>query len=142
MQKTINKLDIAVAQLETAIELYFSNGCRISVTTLAGAAEEILGKYLEIKGEETALAELVRIVCLLHNKRCGTTPKHAPIRQRANFAKNSFKHLDLEGDFEISVDVEEEAIDMLNRATDNYWKLTQCLTPLMERYEQFRRTSV
>ena len=69
MNKTINKLDVAVAQLETAIELYFSNGCRISVTTLAGAAEEILGRYLEIKDQETALAEMVRIVCLLHKKR-------------------------------------------------------------------------
>jgi len=140
--KTINKLDVAVAQLETALELYFSNGCRIAVTTLAGAAEEILGRYVEIKGEETALSETVRIVCLLHKKRCGITPKHAPIKTRANFAKNSFKHMELEGDFDITVDVEEEAIDMLNRAIDNYWKLTQCLTPLMERYEEFRRTGV
>lgn len=142
MHKTINKLDVAVAQFETALELYFSNGCRISIATLAGAAEEILGRYIEINGEETALAETVRIVCLLHNKRCGTTQKHAPIKARANFAKNSFKHMNLENDFEITVDVEEEAIDMLNRATDNYWKLTQCFTPLMERYEEFRRTGV
>lgn len=142
MHKTINKLDVAAAQLETAIELYFSNGCRISVTTLAGAAEEILGRYLEIKDQETALAEMVRIVCLLHKKRCGTTPKHAPIKASANFAKNSFKHMAFEDDFDIAVDVEDEAIDMLNRAIDNYWKLTQCFTPLMERYEEFRRTGV
>lgn len=142
MLKTINKLEVAVAQLETALELFFSNSCRISVTTLAGAAEEILGRYLEIKGGETALAERVRIVCLLHKRRCGATPKHAPIKAMANFAKNSFKHMDLEADFEITVDVEEEAIDMLNRAIDNYWNLTQCLTPLMERYENFRRTGV
>lgn len=138
MHKTINKLDVAVAQLETALELYFSNGCRISVTTLAGAAEEILGRYIEKEGEETALAETVRIVCLLHEKRCGTTPNHKPIKNRANFARNSFKHMELEGDFEITVDVEEEAINMLNRATDNYWKLTKCFTSLMERYEVFR----
>jgi hypothetical protein len=112
MLKTINKLDVAVAQLETALELYFLNGCRISVTTLAGAAEEILGRYVEIKGEETALSETIRIVCLLHKKRCGVTPKHAPIKARANFAKNSFKHMDLESDFDITVDVEEEAIAM------------------------------
>lgn len=142
MHMTINKLDVAVAQLETALELYFSNGCRISITTLAGAAEEILGRYIEIKDEETALAETVRIVCLLHYKRCGSTPKHAPIKARANFAKNSFKHMNLEDDFDITIDVEEEAIDMLNRAIDNYWKLIQGFTPLMERYEEFRRTGV
>jgi len=142
MLKTINKLDVAIAQLETALEPYLSNGCRISVTTLAGAAEEILGRYLEIEKEETALAETVRIVCLLHKKRCGTTPEPKLIKKRANLAKNSFKHMDLEGDFDIAVDVEEEASDMLNRAVDNYWKLTKCLTPIMERYEEFRRTSV
>lgn len=139
MLETINKVDVAIAQLETALELYFSDGCRISVTTLAGAAEEILGRYVEIKGEETALAQTVRIVCLLHKKRCSDTPKHRPIMDMANFARNSFKHMDLESDFHITVDVEEEAIDMLNRATDNYWKLTQSFTPLMERYEEFRR---
>ena len=142
MLKIINKLDVAISQLETALELYLSNGCRISVTTLAGAAEEILGRYLEIKGEETALAQTIRVICLLHKKRCGMTPQHAPIKTRANFAKNSFKHMDLQGDFDIKVDVEEEAIDMLNRAVDNYWKLTESLTPIMERYEEFRRTSM
>ena len=142
MLKTMNKMDVAVAQLETALKLYFSNGCRISVTTLAGAAEEILGRYVEIKGEETALSETVRIVCLFHKKRCGMTPKHAPIKAMANFAKNSFKHMDQELDFDITLDIEEEAIDMLNRATDNYWKLTLSLTPLMERYEEFRRTGI
>lgn len=141
MYEKLNKLDIAVTQLEIAIELFFNNGSLIAVTTLAGAAEEILGRYLESKGEETALSERVRIVCFLHKKRCGMSPKHKPIKMRANLAKNSFKHMDLENDFEINIDVKDEATDMRNRAIDNYWKLTQCLTPAMARYEESERQS-
>ncbi len=37
---------IAESQLETAIELYVSGRCFISALTLAGAAEEILGKFI------------------------------------------------------------------------------------------------
>jgi len=38
-------------------------------------------------------------------------------------AKNSIKHLDSEEDLNVTFDSEEEVIDMLVRATDNYYGL-------------------
>lgn len=135
---TINKLDIALRQLETALTLYFNGGDKISVLTLAGAAEEILARYIENEGGQSALAEHVHWVCELHNKRCGIYPEKKPIFDRANYARNRFKHMNKENDLEVTVDLNEEVSDMLNRAVDNFWTLTKYLTPIMEQYEKER----
>lgn len=45
--ESYDSLSIAKAQLDTAIRLYFEAEDLFSVITLAGAAEEILGKHLE-----------------------------------------------------------------------------------------------
>jgi hypothetical protein len=56
------------------------------------------------------------------------------IATRANRAKNALKHHD-EGDAStITFDADEEAVDMLNRAIDNYWTLEISLTPAMEQF--------
>ena len=56
----INKyLKIAKEQLETALRLYFEQRDYYSAITLAGAAEEILGKMLNHNGEENLLNSLV-----------------------------------------------------------------------------------
>ena len=136
---TINKLDIALSQLDTALDLYFNGGDKISVLTLAGAAEEILGRYVENKGSKSALAHQVHWICEFHKKQFGIyPPSEKPIYHRANYARNSFKHMNGGNDIEVTVDIDEEVCDMLNRAVDNYWILTEHQTPLMERYEKER----
>ena len=54
--------DLALAQLETALQLYFENGDRGSIITLAGAADEVFGKYLERAGRESSFKSLVATV--------------------------------------------------------------------------------
>lgn len=45
----LSKIDVAKAQLETAIQLYFLEKDPISIHTLASASEEILIKLLNQK---------------------------------------------------------------------------------------------
>jgi len=128
--------DLALAQLETALRLYFEGSDHASVVTLAGVADEIFGKLLAASGRENSLQSLVAAVTAIQQKLFGEVfdPKH--IADRANAARNSFKHWDV-GDTEIvKFNIEVEARDMLNRAIDNYWTLEEKLSPAMERFQR------
>jgi hypothetical protein len=128
--------ELAFAQLQTALHLYFDAGDRGSVITLAGAADEIFGKLLAASGHGSSLKSLITAVAEIQRKLFGEAgePKH--IADRANAARNSLKHWDV-GDPEIvKFDLETEARDMLNRAIDNYWMLEHKLTPEMERFQR------
>jgi len=138
--KKYNKIDIAESQLETALDIYLNGGNLFSALTLAGAAEEIFGIYLKINGVPNSLEELVaatqKIYKIIQNG------EHLPekgIRDRANRARNNFKHLNSEEDLEIELDLEEETIDMLNRATTNYWRLKGDMTEKMVIFEKQKR---
>jgi hypothetical protein len=133
--------DLGLAQLQTALRLYFDSTDRGSVITLAGAADEIFGKLLEASGRTSSLKSLITAVAEIQQKLFGEAlePKH--IADRANAARNSLKHWDI-GDTEIVVfDLEIEARDMLNRAIDNYWMLEHELTPEMERFQRELRVA-
>ena len=129
--------ELALAQLETALQLYFENGDRGSIVTLAGAADEVFGKYLERGGRESSYKSLVAAVTAIQAHLFGQPLEPEEVKaiaDRANAARNSLKHI---GDSEIvKFDPEAEAQDMLNRAIDNYWSLEQKLTPAMERFQR------
>jgi len=59
IMKIHRKIDVARAQLERSISLFFE-GDYYSAATLAGASEEILGKFIEKTGAENELKSLVR----------------------------------------------------------------------------------
>jgi hypothetical protein len=127
--------DLALAQLQTALRLYFEAGDRGSVITLAGAADEIFGKLIAASGGDNSLMFLIEAVTEIQKKVFGEPIKPKQIAARANAARNSLKHWDV-GDTEIvKFDLEIEARDMLNRAIDNYWMLEHKLTPEMERFQ-------
>ena len=128
--------DLALKQLETALRLYFEDGDRASVITLAGAADEIFGKLLAASGRDNSLKSLVVAVTAIQKHLFGEALEPNQIAARANSARNSLKHWDV-GDNEIvKFDLDVEARDMLNRAIDNYWTLEQKLTPAMERFQR------
>ena len=128
--------DLALAQLQTALRIYFDSGDHGSVITLAGAADEIFGKLLAASGRDNSLNSLIAAVTAIQQKLFGEALEPKQIADRANAARNSLKHWDV-GDTEIvNFDLETEARDMLNRAIDNYWTLKQELTPEMERFQR------
>ena len=135
------KRDIALAQLETSLRLYFEGGDLFSVITLAGAAEEILGQLVRKAGKTNSLDTLQQAataIYLLLNKEA-IPPKE--FAQRANRAKNALKHHDPGASATIAIDPLEEAVDLLDRAVLNYWLLEQNVTPAMKEFTEWHRFS-
>ena len=58
---------------------------------------------------------------------------------RANRARNALKHFEAGGFPAFTIDAQEEAKDMLNRAIDNYWRVEEMLTPAMKLFTQEQR---
>ena len=120
-EETYEKLDIACQQLNTAIDLFFEDANHFSVITLTGAAEEILGRYMELIGKQSSLDGIVKGTALVHKHLYGEELPHKEFKFRANMARNSIKHLDSDEDLNVMFDSKEEMINMLVRATDNYF---------------------
>lgn len=120
---TYSKLEVACQQLETALRLFFDTEEYFSVITLAGAAEEILGAHLKIKGETTSLENLVAGAVRISKALAGKPSEPTALRKIANHAKNSSKHMDGVTNAELRSWPKKDAIDMLGRAIDNYYGL-------------------
>ena len=84
--------DLALKQLETALQLYFEDGDRGSVITLAGAADEVFGKLLVAAGGETSLQSLIDAVTAIQTKLMGEADDAKYVAERTNRARNSLKH--------------------------------------------------
>jgi hypothetical protein len=129
--------DPALAQLETALQLHFENGDRGSTITLAGAADEVFGKYLERAGRESSFNSLVVAVTEIRAHMFGEPLELEEVKDiadRANSARNSLKHI---GETDVvKFDLETEARDMLSRAIANCWSQEQTLTPAMKRFQR------
>ena len=112
-EETYEKLDIACQQLNTAIDLFFEDANHFSVITLTGAAEEILGRYMELIGKQSSLDGIVKGTALVHKHLYGEELPHKEFKFRANMARNSIKHLDSDEDLNVMFDSKEEMINML-----------------------------
>lgn len=119
--KKLTKLEIAEAQLSHAVELYLTGSNLISAITLAGAAEEILGKLVKKKSAANALEEKIEKLCRMFMAvfKEPSDPKEFVALQ--NKARDAFKHIK-DGN-SVELNLENEAVKLLNRAIKNYKKL-------------------
>jgi hypothetical protein len=137
-ERTYNKIDIAVDQLEQALSLFLSGESYASSLTLAGAAEEILGKAAEIEGIENSLRELHRkyndpnLVWINPPKTWSEFTTKGK-----NVARNAVKHLSDESDLTFVCDLEDEALWMLVRAIDNYNRVGFNPTPRIKQFDDW-----
>ncbi len=138
--QTYSKRSIAQAQLESALRLFQAGEDFISVITLAGAAEEILGKLLTSQSRSNSLDSLKQAVAAMHEHLFGEQLESSAVAERANRARNALKHLRAGGD-PVSLDLHEEAVDMLNRAIDNFWILDETFTPAMQTFVRAQRAA-
>ena len=118
-EATYKKLDLAIELLDEAIRQFLDRKSFACSLNLAGAAEEILGKAIELRGGESSLAQRVRDHLMIHNAFGASKLTAKQSRDRQNRAKNSIKHLNDTTDAEVTLDLEDEAIGMLERATHN-----------------------
>ena len=125
----LTKKEIARRQIDTAIELFFGAKDFVSITTLAGASEEILGALLRRAGKGNTFDHLVDFA----RREGGPVWDASKVGAVINKARNNFKHANdsNEDEMEFSFD---EAIAMLMRAIANYTVLYRDPTPLMLRF--------
>jgi hypothetical protein len=127
------KREVALRQLETAVRLFQERKDPFSVITLAGAAEEILGRYVRAAGKRSSLQLLNDAALAIQRIEGDETPVN--VIDRANYARNNLKHLTC-SENRFSVDAWEEAKDMLIRAIDNYSLLEDYSSPSIETFLQ------
>ena len=135
-EETHNKVDLAIEQLEASLKLFLSGESYVSALALAGAAEEMLGMALKIKGIENSLQEQYK---LYHQP--GLEWINPPktwgefTTKGKNKVKNAVKHLSGVDDLTFDADIQDEALWMLVRATDNFNRLGFKPTNLMHEFD-------
>jgi hypothetical protein len=124
----LSKLDAAQQQLDVAASLFSNRDSRLALHTLAGAAEEILGKLLERAEQENIFQQMKASA----EQRFGRSVTSSELSEIVNKSRNSLKHANdpNEDSFEYEPD---EAVVMLFRALVNYQLLTGGLTDPMEK---------
>lgn len=131
---TLSKLDIATAQLNTAIALYLDDKDLISAITLAGAAEEILGKLAEKVGTPSAFNETLDRLCAMHEVAFAEKPDRAAYVKLKTLARNELKHIGSHP--ELNLDLEREAVSVLRRAIKNFRVHDPAYKDLFRQFEQ------
>jgi hypothetical protein len=130
-------LDVARIQLDRAIQLFLSGEDYVSATTLAGAAEVILGELLTRAGRKHSLDEIVDgSIAITKQLDPADTSKRKDYISLVNFYRDRLKHLSSGEVLLFSVDY--EAACMIQRASDNYFTLTDSESEWMARFREFR----
>lgn len=107
--ETLSNIEVAHRQLERAIALFMDEQDFVSALTLAGAAEEILGKLLAEQGKSHWLESIsvAALVVLGFPKAEHESPEAREAKREianiANFHKNRLKHINVEGTMTFSV---------------------------------------
>ena len=134
--KKLAKLEIAERQLFHSVELYLTGEHLVSAITLAGAAEEILGKLVTRSGKPNALEEKVESLCKMFEVVFKEPANRKDFIELRNKARNELKHI---GNSEsVELNLEDEAVKLLNRAIKNYKKLKPGHHALFREYEKER----
>lgn len=131
------RIALATEQLECALSLFLNGESYASALTLAGAAEEVLGRALIFQGKETTLTPAFQISDLINLTLHAKPLVWGKFAEQENLARNAMKHIREDSDFEIEVDLELAAISMLVRACDNYLRLDLAPTEQMNRFNQW-----
>ena len=131
------KLDIAHQQLDTAIQLFFEGVDYFSVVTLAGASEEIFGQELEFHGLTSSIRNMSEVGAQVSAYLDNPPSTAKEIRDRANHARNNLKHHSPEKETTVTVDIRQEAIDMLSRAFDNATMLDASWSDQMFKFNEW-----
>lgn len=122
---SLAKHDVALIQLNDAIAL-FTRERFLAALTLAGAAEEILGKLLVRKGELPAVKESTAAIERLRAETglsLGGDASERDLIDGWNQARNAAKHLVGAEDQPLTLNLCDEAYWMVRRAIANAQKL-------------------
>lgn len=130
---TVSQVQIAETQMRRSLDL-FNQGDYVSAVTLAGAAEEILGKMLESSGEQPAYTSDFKALSKIRAYRGEAAPSGKDVNKLFNAPRNSLKHrAEIET---VTLDFRQEAINLLVRCVRNYIAHTKSIDPELMRFLQ------
>ncbi len=129
--KEPNQLCMAMRQLLTALSLYFDGNDCYSVITLAGVADEILGKRLNELGKEHHLESFAAAV-VLPTESSSEPLKEKEVIASENCPRNVLKH---RRTGRIEFDAAQKSWEMLDRALINLNQLHGCSEKVPEFWE-------
>lgn len=136
-EQTHQRIALAQEQLDVALELFLLKRSMVSALTLAGAAEEILGKALQHRGKKTTL-EYEHSVIEPVEKFLRRQPfLWKDFIDEKNRVRNAAKHMGAQSDTQVVADLEDEALWMLVRACDNHKRLDLEATPRMAEFDDW-----
>ena len=131
------QIALAAEQLDTAIELFLSERSDVSALTLAGAAEDILGRAVKLAGGENAMQEAYAASALTHRYLHRQELKWQDFADGENYARNASKHLKKEGEKDIEVNLRHAAMWMIVRGCANYDRLGLETTDRMREFDNW-----
>lgn len=124
MSEPTEKLQVAAELLDRGLRMYYEGDSYFAALHLAGAAEELLGTYVERCGGESMFKSLQRgAVKLSKLFDGGVEAKSKDIANVMNHARNRIKHMDSANDDHVHFDPMIEAHRLLDRAVSNYYAL-------------------
>jgi hypothetical protein len=132
--QTYNLIDLATQQLNVAISLFLKRRSFVSALTLAGAADEILGKTLSHSGQQNSLElkyeTMEPILTMQHQT------KEDFIRDE-NHALIAVTHMESASDSSVTLDLEEAAYSVIVRACHNHYLLGLPRTAKIREFENW-----
>jgi len=128
-----DKLAIADEMLETAIELLLDEEKYFSSLHLAGAAQEIYGKWICINGGKDHTTTMLD----LYEKQSSEPIDRGAIKKEDKRPKNTIKHLDNKNDRYASLNPEFDSLTLLSEAVSEYVKLKREKTLNIERFIKY-----
>ena len=137
MEQTYQRINLAQEQLNVALELFLDGRSYVSSLTLAGAAEEIFGKALFARGEETVLDRNHSAIAPVEELFREKPYSLKEFVNEKNRVRNAAKHMRDQFETEVFADLEDEALWMLARACDNYGRLDLPQTDRMHEFNEW-----
>lgn len=138
MKETLNKVDIARAQIEKACELHLQREFICSLT-LAGSSESLTNELVQSRGKESGDSWHVKFIRFWREKSGFQSPPNKDILYRKNWARNSVKHHKANEPEEIEINVEFESLMAIMRSIENYQRLGNARTKSMDSFNKRTR---
>jgi hypothetical protein len=119
------KRRIALIKMEQSLNLLVSGG-PVSALTLAGAAEEILGRIVQRKGKKPSVESLADWVGSIYDWAGKPRPSKKKLIASENRVRNELKHQDDGRNVTIEADFRFHCEEMLLRCMYNYFDAFGC----------------
>lgn len=137
IEREYDKIDIASGMLDRALVLFLDQNDLFSSLHLAGAADEIFGRVLEISGHKNALRQRIEDTRAFIRYLFGHESTDRNTANVINRGKNHIKHLINFNDIRVTMNIREDAKDMLERAIENHDALGMNTTQNIERFYEW-----